>query len=340
MMGKPRTKPYHLLCYEALFRNLKPQYRDNSTIYKDYMNRVAGYQGEKGVDYFLSVASLKNASVYKDVRLHNGNHAFQMDSLLVTPNFILIVEAKNLTGELTYDKRYEQLIQTTDNQRKRVRNPMLQSATQKMHLQAWLQTFHFPPLPIETLSVISNPNAIITSTDDSPLAEERLLHAESLPEKLKAIAHAYQNVYYDSMTHKRLRQTIRENNRPSHPDLIAQYSLSSHHFVRGIVCPMCHYYPLKRLQKKWTCTKCGVTDKHAHEQKIYDHFLLAGQTITNKTCRRILHIDNSTTARSLLQSMKNLRQTGQRKSTTYQAPNLKDYPQQTSIPSESERKYS
>ncbi|WP_217586550.1 nuclease-related domain-containing protein [Lentibacillus saliphilus] len=333
MPEKARTKPYMILCYEALLRRLKGQYRDNPMILKDFANYMAGYQGEKYVDYAISTTSLHNAATYRDIRLINGRTPFQIDTLIITPTHILIIEIKNMKGELIYDSKHDQFIQVVGAERKRQRNPIQQSMIQKMHLETWLQNFNLPPVPIETLSVISNPNAIISNPDQSKAVYDELIHVENLPQKLLDIERKHDKQILDQSTRHHLDRLIHSYDTPHRPDLLTYYNLSDQHFIHGIACDQCDQYPMHRSRLKWHCPKCGAHSKNAHEQVIYDYFLLHGPTLTNAECRRYLCIESRDVAYGFLKSM-NLKITGTRKGTKYHAPSQSQYPQLSAYPGE------
>lgn len=67
MIGKQRLKSFQLLAYEALFRRLKKEYRDNQIFLQDYGKYYAGYLGEKRVDYTLS--NFRDENIYILLRI-------------------------------------------------------------------------------------------------------------------------------------------------------------------------------------------------------------------------------------------------------------------------------
>src|SRR5699024_10853744 len=146
-----------ILCYEALFRNLKKQYRSNHTLVENYNRFNAGYRGEKEVDYQLKLFPHKNFLALHNVRLKIHNFYFQIDTLIISEKVIFILETKNLAGIIKYDAEWNQLVQYNRDKQMALQDPLLQAETQKLHLQSWLQQFHLS-VPIEFLVVSSNPS--------------------------------------------------------------------------------------------------------------------------------------------------------------------------------------
>lgn len=325
----PRTKPYSVLCYEALFRWLLPHLRENKILQDEYASYRAGYRGEKNADYILSTYPHKNAFIFQGIRLKVGPFHFQIDTLLVTPKFILIIEIKNLKGELEYNPKTQQLIQIDGDQKKGQKNPILQAETQKRHLTLWLQQSGFPPMPIETIGVSTNPSSILSYKDETTLPL-KFVQLESLPTILDQLYETFDKGIYDSTTIRKLNKKLIKDNSPHKPDLINQFNIKSHHLIKGIVCNECDTFPIQYKNKKWKCPKCGWEDPKAHEQKIFDYFLLYEPTITNRACRELLQIKSPKVARRLLYSM-NLEHSGRNYSRKYHSPPLEKFPQDSFV---------
>jgi hypothetical protein len=101
MIMKPRIKPLRILQNEALLRRLPDYHRKRQEIETDNRNRIAGYNGEKRLDYYLSLLPNNEFKIYNDLRL-TLQYAFQIDSLIITPFFAAIIEVKNYSGTLYF----------------------------------------------------------------------------------------------------------------------------------------------------------------------------------------------------------------------------------------------
>ncbi|WP_234028499.1 nuclease-related domain-containing protein [Lentibacillus sp. Marseille-P4043] len=325
-----RKKPSVILCYEALFRNLKERYRTNRKLIEDYNRFNAGYYGEKEVDYNLSIYPHKDFFIFHNIRLKNHNNSFQIDTLILSKNFICILEIKNLAGELEYDAELNQLIQKNGDKITAIKDPVLQAETQKMHLKAWLQRLGIT-IPIETLVVISNPSTIFRIKQNDPGIYKKIIRTESLHLHLDEINKKYTKNILNKSQIKMISDSIITNNNPHHPDLIRRYNIQDHHLIKGVSCPSCAYYPMIRLYKKWSCPKCSTTEHSAHERIILDYFLLYNNTITNKQCRDLLQIESPKSIYVILKSM-NLKYTGKNSARKYLAPYVNDFPQNSDFP--------
>jgi hypothetical protein len=325
----PRTKPYALLCYEALFRSLLSHLRENKTLRDEFGIHQAGYRGEKNADYVLSTYPHKSAYIFQGIRLKAGPFNFQIDTLMVTSSFILILEIKNFKGEIEYNPKTHQIIQFDGDQKKSQKNPILQAEAQKRHLTYWLQQSGFPPIPIETLGVSVNPSSILTYRDES-VSAMNFIQLDSLPTSLDNLYKTYTKNIYDSGTIQKLNRKLLRNNTPHKPNFIKQFNIADRHLIKGISCIDCQSSPLQYKGRKWICHRCGKKDSKAHEQKILDYFLLFDPTISNRVCREILQINSPKVARRLLYSL-NLDISGKYYARKYHSPPLDKFPQDSFI---------
>ncbi|WP_420490859.1 NERD domain-containing protein [Neobacillus drentensis] len=71
---------------------------------------MAGYHGEKSLDFHLGVLPDTNYLIFHNIRLQLGKYFFQIDILLLNAAFALALEVKNRTGEYHFQKYLNQTI--------------------------------------------------------------------------------------------------------------------------------------------------------------------------------------------------------------------------------------
>jgi hypothetical protein len=91
-----------ILVLEALLRRLPKNHVKRTKIMEELSRRWAGYKGEASLDFHLRNLDEKNYLILHDLNLPDGKYNCQIDALLLSPNFALIIEIKNMTGKLTY----------------------------------------------------------------------------------------------------------------------------------------------------------------------------------------------------------------------------------------------
>ncbi|MDO7488016.1 nuclease-related domain-containing protein [Peribacillus frigoritolerans] len=163
-MLKPCERPMKMLKLEALSRRLSANHPKQERIKNDFRKIRTGFNGEWSIGKELKDLP-KEYRVFHDLRLdYDGSRYFQMDFLIITRNYCIIIEVKNFAGTLYFDRTYPQLIRSKDGQEQAYLYPLIQVDVQKSRLNDWL-TFHkFPSLPIETLIANANSNTIIRTT--------------------------------------------------------------------------------------------------------------------------------------------------------------------------------
>ena len=156
MIIKERTKPLIMLILEALLRRLPSSHQKYQQILDELGRRQAGYLGEKSLDYYYLDLPQHKYMILHDLNLPDGDYNCQIDTLLLTPEYALAIDVKNMAGKLLFDTDNEQFIQSNNGIEKGYPYPIAQGERHQKYLQKLLAANHFPPVPVEYLVVISN----------------------------------------------------------------------------------------------------------------------------------------------------------------------------------------
>lgn len=302
MIVKDRHIPLNLLKLEALLRRLPSNYPKIRDVQQQYARRKAGYLGEKSIDYYLSSSDFQQFFIFHDLRLTNGKYYFQIDTLILTPCFLLILEIKNLSGTLHFD-HLNQLIRVNNGKEEGFQNPLSQVFRQRSQLNQWILDHRIPPLPIETLIVISNPSTIIKSAPSNSYQYQKLCHGIDLEERIHFFNNKFSRVILSNKEIKRLQKTLLKNHTPLVNNILSQFDIKKTEILTGVGCPSCSYLPMIRIHGNWQCPHCHVKSKLAHEQAIDDYFLLMNETITSQQFRDFVHLHSKQQATRLLASL-------------------------------------
>ncbi|UYZ21857.1 nuclease-related domain-containing protein [Mesobacillus jeotgali] len=317
MIEKGRTYPIRLLMYEALMERIKPNHPKIPLIEQDYKARRAGYKGELQTDYRLSFLPEKGFHIFRDLRLLDGEWPFQIDTLILTLRYILLIETKAFSGTLFFDKHSEQMIQTKNDQEKSYDNPINQVRMQAWHLKGWLQNHKFTVPPIYQFVAISNSSTIIKVSDRS--LNNIIVKGDVLLSRVLQIDDTTSNPNFTDKEVKKLSKSLLKNHTPHYPDILKQYSLTPDDLQKGVQCPSCLSYGMNREKWVWRCPVCGHKSKNAHHKTVKEFFLLISPTIKNQRCREFCSGISSKTASDLLISL-NLPFTGMTNGRIYHMP--------------------
>jgi ribosomal protein L37AE/L43A len=301
MILKTRQIPLTIQKLQALMRRLPTTHPKFAEIKDDLAKRLAGYSGEQSIDYPLSFLPDQNYSILHDIRLFYEPFHFQIDTIVISKEFILLIEVKNISGQLLFDQDYQQLIRTKDGVEEVFPDPILQLKRHGTLFEKWLKANRSTSLPIATLVVISNPFTLIRSTPENRALSEIVIHRDVLPEKINLLNEKYPKNMITDIGMKQLGQLIKKRDSPLDPRILEKYQISPHEIAKGVQCPDCSFMPLKRTYGSWHCSKCSSHQKDAHLLALKDYALLLGTTITNKQARNYLHVSSETIVKKLLQ---------------------------------------
>lgn len=304
MIAKEKDMPLYIEKLQALERRLPTNHPKYQHIVDAYSRSMAGFKGEKSLDYYLSFLPKDKYTVLHDLRLFNGEYYFQIDILLLTEKFILIIEVKNYAGVIQYDPYFNQLIRTMNGKEEVLPNPLSQIERHKFQLLTLLNKRNFPYIPVETLAVISNPLTLLKTTGNQVNVAQKLIHSNNLSKRLKEIDQIHRDPKTSVKELRSLSKHLIKMNQPVETDILGKFDISQQELLTGVMCPSCGTLPMKRLHGKWKCLQCMHLSKEAHLRALKDFFLLIGETISNKEVRNFLNIESEATAKRLLSSLK------------------------------------
>jgi hypothetical protein len=297
-----RKVPIRLKQAEALRNRLPTHHKRIPEIESEIARRRAGFRGEQNLDYHLSFLPDSNSyAIFKDLNLKD-RHTFQIDTLLISPYYALIIEVKNYSGILHIDPHTKQLIRKKGQNVDGFPNPILQAIRHQKQLKNWLQKEKFESYPVEYLVAFHEGNSIFKSDQMDKRLFNRLIFADNIHNKLNQFERIHQTIGLDENRIRKLKKRIMNQNKPTLPDILKKYDISVLELVSGVQCPVCSTFGMKRISGSWKCVNCNSTSKTAYVKAI-EEFLLLNHSITNKQCRYFLHLTSSNTAYRLLKDL-------------------------------------
>ncbi|MED1204551.1 nuclease-related domain-containing protein [Heyndrickxia acidicola] len=125
MVVKERKIPIKIQKIEALLRRIPITHPKRPLMEEELAKSYAGYRGEQSLDYHFKFLPEKNYLILHDLRLNNNEHSyFQVDSLLMSSKFLVIIEAKNISGSIIFDDHFNQLIRTINGKEEAFSDPI------------------------------------------------------------------------------------------------------------------------------------------------------------------------------------------------------------------------
>jgi len=167
-----RSPPALLRGIPRLIARIPPNHRKVQHLKEQLYRISAGYSGECNVDSYIERTRFpESTKVFTDVQLRiSPNFTFQIDTLIITESYVLIVEVKNIKGTIRFVQNpphLEQVLETGDEVV--IDCPVYQVESNKLNLDEW---FLQRGIKLKTLGlvVLANPNTKVKDVpEDFPI---------------------------------------------------------------------------------------------------------------------------------------------------------------------------
>lgn len=315
MIVKKLVLPRQISKLQALSKRLRASHDKFTHVQNDLGRFLAGYNGEKALQFHLTPLSSKDTHLLHNVRLFHGKQFSQMDLLIVTRKFVLILEVKYMSGMLHFDRSFGQLLQHKNGVERAFTDPMFQLERQVHLLTDWMEKRYLPRIPVHGLVVMSHPHAILKG--DSSKQDSSIIRPASIIERVAQLEEHYREPFISIAEMKKISHEFMRWDTSHDESVLQTYKLDKEDILCGVICHSCGHMPLDRIHGSWRCGNCTLRMKTAHHSALSDYFLLFGPTITNRKMRWFFHIQSTFLANRLLQFTPHLTKSGHYKSTVY-----------------------
>jgi hypothetical protein len=232
MIKKERQIPLKIRKLQKLLRRLPKIHPKRTQIEDELAKRMAGFKGEQSIDYYLSFLPSSNYFIFHGLRLPNEPHYFQLDTLIISPYFILILEVKNISGILYFDDKFNQLIRSINGNEEVFPDPISQVQRQQKQFQDLIQESKLAHFPIESLVVFSSPYSNLKTSSANPHRYRKVIHSGRLPFKFEDFEKKYKE---EQITTKELRKLTQLTSRSTATNLLLSMNLQSEGATKGRV---------------------------------------------------------------------------------------------------------
>ncbi len=315
MIVKELTVPLKLQAVQCLEKRMLSTHHQYPQIQAELAKRKAGYYGERSLCYYFQQLP-PSSYLFHNLRLEHHDSTFEMDVLILFPTFALIIETKNIIGEIHFDSQFGQLIRTWNDKKEAFPDPIAQARRHQSLLGDLLFHQLGYSMPVEFLIVVSNSSTIISTDPGKAYLFKQVIHANKLPLKLKELQSKYRTEMVDTSQLKKLSRKLLKEHKEAEYDVLKKFQIQPGELIKGVQCPSCQSFHMQRKKGRWTCLYCGHSDRLAHLEALHDYSLLLSTTITNAKCRDFLQIDSPFVTSRLLKSL-NLSESGTLKGKKY-----------------------
>lgn len=298
---KPLVKPRYIFQLEALDRRINELHPQKGGIRNKLKNELAGFRGEQKLTFPLKLLPESKYCIIHNPRLEDSNgDYFEIDVLLLTQYYILLLESKNWYGTLLFDED-KQVIRIGDNRvEEGLPNPIPQVKLQGHRLGKWLNEYDFPQIPILHFVVISFPSTIIKPMYPHSPVPEMVIHSNLLHQNIQRLNSQYQTPIIDKSAIHKLGSLIISNHTNPRVNVLNKFHVEKNELIHGVFCPKCNTAPMNLNTGIWHCNLCNHSSKDAHLPSLSDHKLLIGDRITNRGARDFLMVSSPYQMKRLL----------------------------------------
>ncbi|WP_432354134.1 nuclease-related domain-containing protein [Sporosarcina sp. A2] len=286
-----------LKALQALEKRMPRSHEKYSYIQNETYRSRAGYAGELEYDrYMKEVRTDYPHAILHDLYLQYEGVYFQIDSLFITPDAVIISEVKNLADKIIITANPTQFVkQSIDGKRKVFHSPIIEVERKIHFLEKWLRhrgmqlevrgiiVFSH----INEMSIEAQPSLPIMTTYEAPAYFRSLIPSERRLDK-KAI------------------MKLARNLTAAHRDyipiaLLTRYRMEKYEIRGGVFCVNCESPAVMEWRNlRWECQACGTRDLHSHETAIEEWFMLMPEPLTNRAFCEFTGLTSRHTAKRML----------------------------------------
>lgn len=296
-----------------LLARLSPQHPQRQFLEQQLSWATAGKRGEERIKRkFNEFYMEEDFRVLWDVNLTIGTWAVQMDGLLLTKHCAIIIESKNISGQLHFDEKTAEFSRVNlAGERTVMDNPKIQL---NKHIRFLTQFFKLKKisLPVTGLIVFTSKDCEFTSKPQGVSVCKTYQMIEYLLRILQAFSLEAENCNLP-----KVQKLILNNQTPyRQPPLCTYYFIDPKDLQTGVYCRNCKALTMKRDKRSWVCSQCGVKDVLAHLLALQEYFTFVELTITNRKLCEFCKLESPSVAKRLLSKL-DLESSGALKNRTY-----------------------
>nr|WP_263324835.1 nuclease-related domain-containing protein [Neobacillus sp. Marseille-Q6967] len=260
--------------------------------------RRAGHWGEIVLNIYLKELPADKYYIFHDLQLNINGTYFQIDFLLLSTIYHLIIEAKNISGTLTFDKDFKQLIRLEDGEV--FEDPRIQANRNQNLLKRFLISHGLHFAPIEQTVFFSNVKTKLQAAPGNQTDFSRVCKAREIFQKI----HHFESIYHqEKLKHSQIENLcdlFLSQHSPLTINILKEFDIAQDAIRTGVCCPSCSCLPMVYVKGKWVCLVCHKISRDAFIEGVHDYFYLIKPTITNQEFKEFFHIPNGNIAQKKL----------------------------------------
>ncbi|SES00254.1 nuclease-related domain-containing protein [Salisediminibacterium halotolerans] len=300
MIIKERTVPQEYMHLKCLLRRIADGHPKKAELETLCRHRKWGYLGEEKTDYYTRLYDDRDTYIFKALKLPHKAAPFEIDSLLLFPEMIFLIETKCWSG--TYAIQPNGDFRRSGGDDEVEPNPAAQAFLRKEKLEQLLKDRAGCDLPVDYTVFFANDKLQLTNTQN--LAGPHCKSAQ-LIRKIDNLRRKYRSGK-TAYTPERLEALAQQINAWHIPDTYAmpaaeRLGLGRGDIQTGVQCPVC-LRVMTRLPKTWRCPACKTFAPAAHTRALVDYMFLYSRFITAADASVFLGVPDQLAASRLVEA--------------------------------------
>lgn len=303
---------------ERLLDRLPENHPQRQFIQTELYRKAAGKRGEERLERkFVEFMPEDNYLFLRNVCLAIGDWKVQMDGLLLTERGAIIIESKNISGQLSFDDHTGEFSRIDlEGVRTVMEDPTIQLNKHIRFLEKFFK-HHKINLPIKGLVVFTSKHCEFLTKPGNKFVCKTYQLIDYL--------HNILQTFSPKVPHQNLAKIAKLLQKFHTPykrrPLCQLYFIDVNELKTGIFCTTCKNHSMVRRHKTgWVCSECQLVDPYAFQYAVQEYFSLIDSVVSNGRIRQFCNLESIYIASRLLAGCK-LKTAGALRNRTY---HLKD----------------
>ncbi|MGI2328080.1 nuclease-related domain-containing protein [Planococcus sp. YIM B11945] len=278
---------------------------------------LAGQRGEsRMMKKFNEFQQEEEFRILWDVNLKIDNWPVQIDGLLLTGRCAVIIDSKNINGQLHFDEKTDEFFRFSPAGEKKVMDDPRSQLNK--HIRFLTQFFEQKKIILPVTGLI-----VFTAKDCEFISKPHraaICKTYQMTDYLLKILQAFP-LEAAAPGPAKIRKIILANQIPFRPPpFCASYFIDPKDLKPGVFCLNCKTLTMRREKRSWLCAACGNRDASAHLLAIREYMTFVEPKITNQKLRSFCGLESRAVATRLLAKVE-LTRVGESKAYSYHLQN-------------------
>ncbi|KUP07292.1 hypothetical protein Q73_09965 [Bacillus coahuilensis m2-6] len=304
LISKSLAVPETLFQLSSLKNRLHPSNSNLASVYSDIEKREAGHKGEKIAEYYVRLIDSEQINIFHGLRLRTPKgHFFQIDLLLVSPQFHILFEVKYQRGNLQLNPQTKEYTQELNGEVKKIANPFEQSNLHAYLLKLWLDARGVQEVPIYHYIVNAHPQSFFTINPSDLKIASHFISPKGIVQEYSKVHKStqFKSALNNSQMNNLTNQLI-ENHEELYLNIFSNYSIKKTEIQRGLICVYCGSFHVEKKGNQFKCHECKRNSSLSGRNGLKDQYLIFRKELTPTSVQEFLDLDTRYQAYRLLES--------------------------------------